>query len=217
MRVLALGGVTGPVVFALVTIVAAAFRPDYSHLTNTISELGAAGTPYAAFMNYAGFVPAGLMLAIFGIALAGLLPRHRLTIAAAVLVTLFGSGLAVAGVISCDPGCPQTGGSRDQFVHDGIGPFMTVCLIVGTAILGIHFRRLPPWRHLAIYSLLTSGLALLLLAALIGSLESRTLTGLWQRLLLTSLLLWCAVIALRAYRYPGSHYPPSNKDQAGGS
>jgi len=204
MRVPVLGGVTGPFVFALVTLVAAALRPDYSHLTNTISELGAIGTPYAAFMNYAGFVPAGLMLAAFGIALAGLLPRHRLTIAAAVLVTLFGSGLAAAGVISCDPGCPQTGGSLENLVHYRIAPPMVLCLIVGAGILGIHFRRLPAWRHLSIYSLLTSALALLFMVALVSSLETRTLTGLWQRLMLTALLLWCAVIALRAYRYPAS-------------
>jgi hypothetical protein len=32
-------------------------------------------------MNYLRFVPAGLLIAAFGIALAGLLPRHRLTTA----------------------------------------------------------------------------------------------------------------------------------------
>jgi hypothetical protein len=81
---------------------------------------------------------------------------------------------------------------------------MALCLIGGVGILGIHFRGLPSWRHLSLYSLLTSALALLLLVALMSSLETRTLTGLWQRLLLTALLLWCAVIALRAYRYPAS-------------
>jgi len=107
-------------------------------------------------------------------------------------------------------GCPRTGGSLEQLIHDSIGPFMALCLIAAAGILGIHFRRLPPWRHLVMYSLLTSALALLFLVALVSSLETRTLTGLWQRLLLTALLLWCAVIALRAYRYPGSQYSPSN-------
>ena len=110
MRVLVLGVVAVPCVFALVTLVAAALRPDYSHLANPISKPGANGTPHAALMNYAGFVPAGLMLAAFGVALARLLPRDRLSMGAAVLVTLFGSGLATAGVISCDPGCPPKRG-----------------------------------------------------------------------------------------------------------
>jgi hypothetical protein len=203
MRVLVLGGVTGPCVFALVTLVAAALRPDYSHLASPISELGANGTPHAALMNYAGFVPAGLMLVAFGVALARLLPRHRLTIGAAVLVTLFGSGLAAAGVISCEPGCPATGGTLQQVVHDAIGPLMVLCLIAGAGILGIHFRRHPAWRYLSSYSLVTSVLGLFFLAALMNSrLQASSLTGLWQRLLLAVLLGWCAVIALQARRHP---------------
>ena len=212
MRALVLGGVAGPFVFAFVTLVAGALRADYSHLTNTISELGANGTPYAAFMNYAGFVPAGLMLAVFGVALAGILPRHRPTIGAAALVTMFGAGLATAGVVSCDPGCPQSGGSFQQLVHDAIGPLMALCLIAGAGVFGIHVRRLPGWRYFSSYSLATSALALFCLVALVTSrLQNQTLTGLWQRLLLTAMFLWCAVIALRAHKYS----PPSTDPAEG--
>ena len=59
---------------------------------------------------------------------------------------------------------------------------MTLCLIAGAGILGIHFRRLPAWRHLSSYSLLTSALALFFLVALVSSrLQAQPLTGLWQR------------------------------------
>jgi hypothetical protein len=161
-------------------------------------------------MNYAGFVPAGLMLAAFGVALAALLTRHRVTIAASVLVVLFGCGLTAAGIISCDPGCPQTGGSVEQRLHDGLGPFTVLCLVVAAGILGIQCRRLPAWRHLSVYSLVTSAVALLFLIALMSSLESRTMTGLWQRLLFTALFLWCGVIALRLYRDLAWQSPPAN-------
>lgn len=127
MRILALGGVAGPAVFAVVVLVSAALRPDYRHLRNLISELGATGTPYAALMNYAGFVPAGLMVAAFGVACAAILPRHRLVTLAAVLVTLFGSGVAASGFVSCDPGCPQSGGSLENLIHDGIAPISIRC------------------------------------------------------------------------------------------
>ena len=207
MRILALGGVAGPFLFAMAVLVSAALRPGYSHLTSPISELGAVGTPYAALMNYAGFVPAGLMLASFGIALAGILPRHRLTLTAALLVALFGCGLAASGVVSCDPGCPQTGGSLEQTLHNNIAPPMVLCLIIAAGIFGIQFRRLPAWRPQSIYSLFTSVVALVFLIAVINSLESRKLTGLWQRLLFAGLFFWCAVIALRAYRYSSSPSP----------
>lgn len=210
MRILALGGIAGPGAFAVVILVCAALRPGYSHVTNVVSELGATGTPYAVVMNYAGFVPAGLMLAAFGVALAGILPRRRLVLAAAVLVTLFGAGVAASGVVSCDPGCPRSGGSLENLLHDRIAPITFLCLIVGAAILGLQFRRLPAWRHLAIYSLLSSGFGLVFLAALASSLESRTLTGAWQRLMFTVLFLWCAVVGRDAFRSPSSPRSPSS-------
>lgn len=199
----ALGGVAGPALFALVVLVAAAFRSDYSHLGNFISELGATGTPHASFMNYAGFVPGGLLLAAFGVALAGTLPRQPLTRVAAVLVTLFGVGVAASGVVSCDPGCPQTGGSLEKAVHNRIAPACFLCLIVAAGVLGIRFRRLPDWRGLWVYSVLTGVVGACFLAGLAGSLETRALTGLWQRLLLATLFLWCAVVGLRAFRSAG--------------
>lgn len=118
MRLLALGGVAGPILFSAVVIVSAALRADYSHVANFISELGATGTPFAGLMNYAGFLPGGLMLAAFGVALAKALPRRRVATLAAILVTLFGAGMAASGIASCDPGCPQTGGSVENLIHN---------------------------------------------------------------------------------------------------
>src|SRR6266545_6315049 len=48
MRILALGGVLGPVLFAAVVGVCSALRPGYSHITQFISEHGATGTSHAA-------------------------------------------------------------------------------------------------------------------------------------------------------------------------
>jgi len=201
MRLLALGGAAGPLLFSAVVIVSGTLRVDYSHIANFISELGATGTPHAGLMNYAGFVPAGAMLAAFGVALAKNLPRRRATILAVILVTLFGVGVAVSGIASCDPGCPQSGGSVENLVHNRIAPIAFLCLIGGAAVLGIQFRSVPAWRPLSIYSLVSSLVALCLLVALASSLNTRELTGLWQRLLLVVLFLWCAVVGLRVYRH----------------
>lgn len=208
MRILTLGGIAGPILFSAIVLISAALQSNYSHINNFISELGATGTMYAGLMNYAGFVPGGLMIAAFGVALAKALPRQRLMLLAAMLVTLFGLGVAASGVISCDPGCPQTGGSVENLVHNRIAPVAFLCLIVGAGILGIEFRSLPVWRPLSVYSLVSSALALCFLAGLASSLDTRALTGLWQRLLLATLLLWCAVVGLRAFRYLAAHGSP---------
>lgn len=210
MRLLALGGVAGPILFSVVVIVSAALRVDYSHIANFISELGATGTSHAGLMNYAGFLPAGLMLAAFGVALAKALPRRRAFVLAAILVTLFGAGVTASGIASCDPGCPQARGSVENLIHNRIAPFAFLCLIAGAGVLGIYFRSLPAWRSLSVYSLASSGVALLLFVALASSLDTRELTGLWQRLLLAVLFLWCAVVGLRAYRFQASFGSPSS-------
>lgn len=210
MRILALGGVAGPILFSAVVIVSAALRVDYSHVANFISELGATGTPFAGLMNYAGFLPGGLMLAAFGVALAKALPRRRVATLAAILVTLFGAGVAVSGIASCDPGCPQTGGSVENLIHNSIAPIAFLCLIAAAGILGAIFRGNPAWRSLSIYSLISSLAGLGLLVVLASSLDTRELTGLWQRLLLAVLFLWCAVVCLRVFRHLTSHGSPSN-------
>jgi hypothetical membrane protein len=190
------------VLFAVVVLVLAALRPGYSHLQHFISELGVPGTPYAALMNYAGFVPAGLMLAAFGVALASALPGDRLIRLAAVLVATFGLGIAASGMITCDLGCPQGEGSLANVVHNTIAPVSFLCLVAAMAILGVRFRSLHAWRHLSLFSLLASAAALGLLVVLASSLDSRVLTGLWQRLLLAVLFLWCAIVGLETFRRP---------------
>jgi hypothetical protein len=57
VRLLCLGGVAGPALFTAVVILCAALRPNYSHVAQFVSELGARGTSHAELMNLAGFVP----------------------------------------------------------------------------------------------------------------------------------------------------------------
>jgi hypothetical protein len=201
MRILSLGGVAGPVLFLLSAIISALLHPNYSHTTNTISELGARGTLYAPIMNYVGFVPAGLLLAAFGSSLMRVTPRHVLAVTGSALVILFGLGVAASGIISCDSGCPQSGGSLENTIHYGIGPISFIAMICAVGLLGYAFRWFPYLRPFSLYSFVTSALALLFLLSLVRSLEAGTLTGLWQRLMIVTLFLWCAVIGIHMFRY----------------
>ena len=94
----------------------------------------------------------------------------------------------------------------ENAIHNRIAPAAFVCLIAAAGIFGARFRTLSPWRGLALYSAASAFLGVLLLAALASTLETRHLTGMWQRLLLLVLFSWCAVVSLNAYRSSG----PSN-------
>ena len=198
-RIFALGGIAGPLLFTAVTVLCASLRPDYNHYRNLISELGAHGSANATLMNYAGFIPTGIMMIAFGVALSRILPSGRLNTTAAALIMIFGLGVVTSGIFSCDPGCPADG-SLENTIHDRIAPVVFLSLILGIAILGFQFRRTPNWSQLARYSLLTSAVAFVCMIALVVSFNTRTQTGLWQRLMLAALFLWCARIGLNAYR-----------------
>lgn len=198
MRLLALGGVAGPVLFTTMVIVCAALRPDYRHLYQFMSELGATGTPNAALMNFAGFIPTGLLIAAFGIALLRMLGSGVRSLVAGALVTWFGAGVLLAGIFSCDAGCPMGPGvSQAARLHDLVSISAFTSAIVGIGLWAFEFRRLPRWQRLWKYTAVSSAVAAVLMAALAASIDGRVLTGLWQRLLLATLFLWYAVVGLR--------------------
>ena len=205
MRWLALGGVAGPMLFTTVVALCASMQPDYSHVAQFISELGATGTPHAGVMNFAGFVAGGVGIGAFGLSLASTLPASGWARSVSVLSSLFGVGLVLAGVFPCTPGCPQ----ETATLHDGVSAAAFVSAIAGIALSTLLFRSSPAWRPLWGYSAFSSVAALCLLIVMASSIDARTLTGLWQRLLVGTLFLWYAVAGIHAFRLGGARERPT--------
>lgn len=84
-----------PLMFAL-----AATRPDYSHLHQAVSELGALRAPHMWVWNMLGFVTPGVLMAAFGWNLVRRLRPHSRI--AAALLALAGVSIAFAGVFPAD-------------------------------------------------------------------------------------------------------------------
>jgi hypothetical membrane protein len=70
-------GIAACVVFWAASFVLGALRPSYSHSLNTISELGARGTPNAIWWNVVGFIVPGLLLALAGGVIAQSIASNR--------------------------------------------------------------------------------------------------------------------------------------------
>ena len=208
-RVVALTGVLGPVCFVLAVIVGGALRSPYSHATQMISELGETGGSYSNVMNYGGFVPAGVLLVAFAASLFCSFSPARSSVVGTGLVAAFGAGILAAGIFSCDAGCVSQTPSREGLLHILVSLVAFAGGIGGTFAWAVHFRKRAAWSGLARYSTWSGGIALLFLFATIVSVsspgtptESRTLTGVWQRILVGVLFLWCAVVAIRTYGTP---------------
>ncbi len=91
-------------------------RPGYSHVRQTISELGESGAPDAKQVAVFAFAPAGhaiwLFVAALAFAVPGLAQGPGLW-----LFALLGAGYVGAAIFPCDPGAPLLGTWRNN-VHN---------------------------------------------------------------------------------------------------
>lgn len=114
MTTILLAGTT--ISYLLIAIlVFAARRPGYSHLRDTISELGEVGAAEGRRVSFGVFLPVGLGLAAYGF-----LVRQSTLAAAnelAMLAFCVAAGYVVAAFFPCDPGSPLSGSFR-QGIHN---------------------------------------------------------------------------------------------------
>lgn len=98
------------------TLYFASARPGYSHIANTISELGETGAPHARLVAFGFFLPVGFIVWL------ALWLAHRQRSGqdtALVLLALsgLGTGYVVAAFFPCEPGGPLFGSWR-TLVHN---------------------------------------------------------------------------------------------------
>ncbi|MEP2669530.1 MAG: DUF998 domain-containing protein [Cyclobacteriaceae bacterium] len=199
LKVLALGGLLGPILFTVTTLICGAWRPDYSHLHNFISELGASDTSRYQLMNIMGFIPSGLFLCSFGFSMLIVTSKHLIPKIGATLIMMFGIGVTLAGVYSCDEGCPPSG-SVEAAMHDSVSAMAFFSAIIGMIMLGFSFIKSTTFKRFSIYTLFSGVAAALFMMTMISTFESRVYTGLWQRLLLLTIFIWTSVIGLYIYK-----------------
>jgi hypothetical membrane protein len=195
-----LSGLITPILFTSVTLICSGLRSGYNHVNQFISELAATGTPNADLMNYAGFIPSGILLIVYGICLWLFLPRSLLGRIGAVLISVFGIGVVVAGLYSCDAGCPPNDGSFDNVVHNGVSGPAFFSAIIGIFLLGLSFRRSASWKKLWLYSVISAIASAVFIILLLIYLESPVLRGLWQRFVLLIIFVWLGVTATRLFK-----------------
>lgn len=185
-------GITAPMLFMLLVIVASLLRPGYSQIHNFISDLGIG--PYAIIQN-SNFVVFGLLSIGFALGLRdGLpVPQARSLKACVWLVVIFGFGILFAGVFPEDYllGAPHTLASSTAFLS-----------IIAAQLLiwrGLRSEDSAAWSRYREYSL-TSGLLSIVMLVLLQVAISAT--GAYQGLAQRAFLLpwiWIEVTGFKLY------------------
>lgn len=167
--------------FWSVSLVLGALRPGYSPVVNTLSELGAAGTPNAVIWNVLGFIVTGVAVAIVGATIARTVVAERSMRRTAATIALVLSGLAVAGqgLLPAEMingvADIESAATRAHFISSLIsGPAWAI----GVLLLFGPMKRSPEWRglHLAgiVLLILTPVASLALRGTLPDGLAQRT-------------------------------------------
>jgi len=189
-------GIGAWILFWSATVVLAHFRPGYSHVVNTISELGAIGTTNATLWNVFGFIVPGILLAIVGARIASTAHRRPSLSRTIATILLALSGLAIAGqgLIPAQMvnGVADitSGYTRAHFVSSLISG---AAWATGALMLFGPMKRNPDYRSLHIISIVLVMLALIASFTLRGNLPD----GLAQRIGNAFFCAWFLVMSLK--------------------
>ena len=186
-------GIIGPILWLAIIATAGAVRPDFSHLTHYISELGERGSSTEALMRYGAFGLTGLLYLCFAGALLFTFQNGWLQSAAAVLLALDGVGRIGAGAFPCDPGCIQASPGPD--LHK---LFATIGFASGTLaafLWGFLLRRFPTLRPLSSFSVVCGTVALVSLLLMSWASNPPLPPGFLEHLATVVLSIWLLMFA----------------------
>ena len=196
----------GPIAFTVAWIVAEALQDGYSPRRDYISELAALDARHAWLM-ITGFLLLGVGTVALGIGLAGAL-KGRLARIGSILVALAGVGIIVAGLARVDcrsrlDACAARIDAGDvswhSATHELVSLVLFLALVAAPLVLARAFSGDEPWRDLHAYSITTGVVGLVLLVLLFSGVAG-SWTGVVQRVFVTVLLLWIAILGARLIR-----------------
>lgn len=200
LRLLALSGVVGPLIYASVVAVLGRLYLGYSHLSQTMSELGATNAPHALIMNLAGLGLLGVMTMAFAAGLRQGIGHGGSATFGTVLIAASGASLVMTAVFPCDTGGQITTAGQ---VHGAFAIMGAVCMVIGMLIISLALPRDSRWQRYAVFSVLIA-----LLASLLGGLHGFDVIEGWkgalQRLSMGVGLLWMVVMSFKLLRLPQS-------------
>ncbi len=187
-------GFTGPLIISGLTVILGSLYPGYSHISQTISVLGAVDAPHKIIMNTLGFIFLGSLIVIFAMGIEQGIDRKGILWIGPALIIISGITLAMTGVF---PGDPQNIDVTWRGTTHSVFAFITA-ISFATAPIFIGARQWWDirWKRYVVYSEVTGIVTLLL--SLISSLDvMEPQAGLFQRISMGVPMIWMMVMSVR--------------------
>jgi hypothetical membrane protein len=196
-RLLYLGGIFGPIIYLLNDIIGGVVTPNYSYITNTVSDLTKAGTHDTYLLGSILLLISSLMGVVFGI---GIILHYRykhskLIFLGALLLTIIGIFTIFTGTIfpQDNIGGEVTFPGTMHLVLVGISAILVfpTLLMIGTGLY-----REKQWKSFRLYTFIS-----VLIMFIFGVLSAIVimygieLMGLFERISVYTFQIWSVVLA----------------------
>lgn len=154
LKITSASALAGPLIYVMVLVILGELYPGYSHISQTMSVLGALDAPHRMIMNTLGFPVLGLSVITFAHALHHGIGRiamaierphdahSRLTIISSIdragpcLMAISGIALGLTGVFAGEP--PDIGITWKGAVHSALSLLAALSFAVSLALIGVR-------------------------------------------------------------------------------
>lgn len=190
-------GFLGVALFVTTTILGGLLVEQYSHISQFISESYAIGTPHGHALRFWGFLPSGLLMALFAFSLKKPLDGSQaVNLGLTGVGVFYGLATVVTSIFPCDAGCnpEMINPTISQLVHNLTGMLTYLVTPVSLAIIGFGLRQKKEHRTLALASVACAGMSFFFVLVLFSS-PASAVAGLLQRIIEGSILTWFLLAA----------------------
>lgn len=190
-------GILGALFFIGPSILGGFQFEAYSHISQFISESYATGTPYGIYLRVFGFIPSGVLIALFAFAALRHLPKSILLKLGLLSFALFyGLGTILVGVFPCDIGCNKEfiNPSLSQIIHNFFGALTYMIVPFSIILIGISSRKWKDGKTITYTSFICATIAFVSTALLTND-PTGEFIGLFQRIAESAILFWLICVA----------------------
>ena len=195
---LAICGIIAPLLFTIQLIIIGYYHPNYNHIIQYMSELGAVNAPYANIKN-TGLSIIGILIIFFSFGMYIELndKKTKATILGSSLVFISGVSFLLLGFFPCDPDCINF--TTIGTIHGYLAITAQFPLIIAPYFLLSNLKLNKKWHDLYYYSIISIILGVTSFA-IYKSYFFEGYVGLLQRISFGIPILWVEIIAIKIFK-----------------
>ena len=191
-------GILGVSLFVVSSILGGLLIENYNIVSHYISETYAIDTEYGIILRIFGYIPSGILIALFCFLGARYFqPSKLIKIGFYGIGIFYGLGTVIVGLFPCDSGCNKEliDPSFSQLIHNFVGLLTYLFVPVFMILIGLGLKRSPNNNPFSLQSIVFGAVSIFLVSILVTNSASEYI-GLYQRMVESVFAIWIIFCAM---------------------